>query len=162
MNMVDDATGTTLPLFDDEETTLRHDFAEDTYGIPAALYTDRKNVYLPTQESVEKARLEGRAQLTQFGRACKELGIRVIAAHSPQAKGRVERSNGVYQNRLVKELRLEQISDIARANELLYSGFIDELNSKFAVEPSKEGDYHRSATGYDLAQILSIWTAPLE
>jgi len=68
----------------------------------------------------------------------------------------VERSNGVYQDRLVKELRLAGISDIARANELLYGGFIDEMNSKFAVEPRQEADYHRSAEGYDLAQILSI------
>jgi hypothetical protein len=160
MNMVDDATGTTLSLFDEEETTraamsLLWNWIK-SYGIPAALYTDRKNVYLPKQEAVEKARLEGREHLTQFGRACKQLGIRIIAAHSPQAKGRVERSNAVYQDRLVKELRLEQVSDIPAGNELLYSGFIDGLNSKFAVSPRKQGDYHRPVEGYDLEQILSI------
>lgn len=160
MNMVDDATGTTLSLFDQEETTraaisLLWEWIA-RYGIPAALYTDRKNVYLPKEEAVEKAHLEGREQLTQFGRAGKQLGIRIIAAHSPQAKGRVERSNAIYQDRLVKELRLEQVSDIASANELLYSGFIDGLNSKFAVEPRKQGDCHRPVEGYDLEQILLI------
>ena len=160
MNMVDDATGTTLSLLAAEETThaalslLSNWIAR--YGIPAALYTDRKNVYLPSAEAIAKARLEGRQQLTQFGRACQQLGIRIIAANSPQAKGRVERSHGVYQDRLVKELRLEQISQITEANELLSTRFINELNAKFAVAPRRTGDYHRAVSGYDLAQILSI------
>jgi hypothetical protein len=75
------------------------------YGIPAALYTDRKNVYVPS-----RAQERGTAVTTQFGRACQKLGIRIITAKSPQAKGRVESSNGTYQDRLVKELRLAGIS----------------------------------------------------
>ncbi|MGH7801285.1 MAG: ISNCY family transposase, partial [Thermodesulfobacteriota bacterium] len=70
--------------------------------------------------------------MTQFGRACQKLGIRIITAKSPQAKGRVERSNGTYQDRLVKELRLAEISDINSANKLLHGGFIDQLNQKFS------------------------------
>ena len=95
MNMVDDATGVTLSLLAEAETTqaamtLLWKWIE-TFGIPAALYTDRKNLYVPDEEAVLRARLEGEEKLTQFGRACQKLGIGIIAAHSPQAKGRVER-----------------------------------------------------------------------
>jgi hypothetical protein len=128
----------------------------DKYGVPAALYTDRKNVYVPDEKSAERAALRGEQCLTQFGRACKGLGIRIIEAHSPQAKGRVERSNGTYQDRLIKELRLEGISTIEKANELLHGGFIDDLNSKFSVEPRESSDYHRSSKGYDLKAIFCI------
>jgi hypothetical protein len=126
------------------------------YGIPKALYTDKKNVYVPAEKDLEKGRLEGREVLTQFGRACKKLSIEIVRAHSPQAKGRVERSNGVYHDRLVKEMRLKQISDIAAGNELLRGGFDDELNRRFGREPREKADYHRSASGYDLASIFSI------
>jgi len=160
MNMVDDAAGVTLSNFEEEETTagamkLLWKWI-DKYGIPMALYTDRKNVYVPLEEAAEKAKLRGEECLTQFGRSCKELGIRIIEAHSPQAKGRVERNHGTYQDRLVKELRLEGISSIEEANRLLHGGFIDDLNSKFSVAPREEADYHRSAKGYDLNAIFCI------
>jgi len=158
MNMVDDATGETLGLLDEQETTagamtLLWQWI-DKYGIPAALYTDRKNVYVPDEKTAAKAELSGQEALTQFGRACKSLGIRIIQAHSPQAKGRVERSNGTYQDRLVKELRLEQISDIGSANKLLAEGFVDNLNRKFAVAPREKADFHRSAKGRDLESVF--------
>ena len=158
MNMVDDATGVTLSLMSEEETTeaamtLLWKWIE-TFGIPAALYTDRKNVYVVDEKTALRASLEGEERLTQFGRACEKLGIRIIKAHSPQAKGRVERSNQTYQDRLVKEMRLSGISDIARANEFLYGGFLEELNSKFAVEAREEADFHRSSVGLDLAAIF--------
>lgn len=160
MNMVDDATGETLGRLDEQETTagamkLLWSWI-DKYGIPAALYTDRKNVYVPDEKTAAKAELSGQEALTQFGRACKSLGIRIIQAHSPQAKGRVERSNGTYQDRLVKELRLEQISDIDSANKLLAESFADNLNEKFAVTPRDKGDFHRSAKGWDLASVFCI------
>lgn len=160
MNMVDDASGVTLSNFEEEETTkgamkLLWQWI-DKYGVPAALYTDRKNVYVPDEKSAERAALRGEQCLTQFGRACVELGIRIIVAHSPQAKGRVERSNGTYQDRLVKELRLQGINTREKANELLHGGFIDELNSKFSIEPRERSDYHRSAKGYDLRAIFCI------
>ena len=160
MNMVDDATGITMSLFDYEETTacamrLLWKWIE-RYGIPAALYTDRKNVYVPSEKSNLKAEQSGSEVVTQFGRACQKLGIRIITAHSAQAKGRVERSNGTYQDRLVKEMRLEGISDINSANELLYGGFLDQLNEKFCVEPREKADFHRSALGYDLESIFCI------
>ena len=160
MNMVDDATGETLGRLDEQETTagamkLLWSWI-DKYGIPAALYTDRKNVYVPDEKTAAKAELSGQEALTQFGRACKSLGIRIIQAHSPQAKGRVERSNGTYQDRLVKELRLEQINDIQSANKLLGESFADNLNHKFAVAPRETANFHRSAKGYDLASVFCI------
>lgn len=160
MNMVDDATGTTLSLLDKQETinaamTLLWKWIE-RFGIPAALYTDRKNIYVPSEKAVAEAKVSGREELTPFGRACQQLGIRIIAAHSPQAKGRVERSNGVYQDRLVKELRLQQINEIAAANALLWASFLDELNEKFAVQAREAADYHRSRQGYNLAEVFSI------
>ena len=160
MNMVDDATGETLSLFDQQETTeaaMRLLWMWiDKNGIPAALYTDRKNVYVPDEKAVERAELRGEPCLTQFGRACKELGIRIIEAHSPQAKGRVERSNGTYQDRLVKELRLENISDIETANKFLQTGFLDELNARFKVDAAEKSDFHRSKKGHDLKAIFCI------
>jgi hypothetical protein len=160
MNMVDDATGVTMSLFDKEETTacammLLWEWIE-CYGIPAALYTDHKNVYVPSEKSNLRAQERGTVVLTQFGRACQKLGIRIITASSPQAKGRVERSNGTYQDRLVKELRLAGISDINSANKLLHGGFIDQLNQKFSVEPRERADFHRTALGYDLESIFCI------
>ena len=160
MNMVDDATGVTMSLFDKEETTacammLLWEWI-GRYGIPAALYTDGKNVYVPSQKSNLRAKERGAAVMTQFGRACQKLGIRIITAKSPQAKGRVERSNGTYQDRLVKELRLAGISDINSANKLLHGGFIDQLNQKFSVEPTERADFHRTALGYDLESIFCI------
>lgn len=160
MNMVDDATGVTLSLMSQEETTesaltLLWKWVE-TFGIPLALYTDRKSVYVPDEQTALRVSLEGEEKLTQFGRACNKLGIRIIKAHSPQAKGRVERSNQTYQDRLVKELRLAGINDQDSANEFLYGGFLEDLNEKFAVAAREEEDYHRAAEGYDLASIFCI------
>jgi hypothetical protein len=120
-NMVDDATGVTLSLLAEAETiaaamTLLWKWIA-TFGLPAALYPDRRNLYVPDEEMALRARLEGEEKLTQFGRACQKPGIVIIAAHSPQAKRRVERSNGPDQDRLVKELRLARINEISpRAN----------------------------------------------
>ena len=160
MVMIDDATGIRMSLFSEEETTeaamrLLRMWIE-RYGVPRSLYTDKKNVYVACEKDLENARLEGREALSQFGRACRKLGITIIRAHSPQAKGRVERSNAVYQDRLVKELRLKGINDIERANELLVSGFDDDLNRRFAIMPGDASDFHRSAETIDLSGIFCI------
>lgn len=160
MNMVDDARGTTLSLLAEEETI----FAAmsllwqwiDRYGIPQSLYTDKKNVYVVDEKTRQIAADSGLEVLTQFGRACRQLGIEIITAHSPAAKGRVERNHSTYQDRLVKELRLAGISTIEAANEFLQGGYCDQLNEKFAVAPRSAADYHRSARGYDLASIFCI------
>jgi hypothetical protein len=94
--------------------------------------------------------------LTQFGRACKQLGIEIITAHSPQAKGRVERNLGTYQDRLVKELRLAEISTIEAGNQFLPTNYCEQINQKFAVPPRARVDYHRSVAGYDLPNIFCI------
>ncbi len=161
MVMIDDATGVRMSYMAEEETTeaamrLLWMWIK-LYGVPRALYTDKKNVYVPSEKDQENARLEGRELHTQFGRSCKRLSIQIVRAHSPQAKGRVERSNGVYQDRLVKELRLAQISTIDEANKLLSSGgFDDDLNRRFSVTPGENTDFHRSAANIDLADIFSI------
>ena len=107
MNLVDDATGRTLARLGAQETiwaavdVLRRWI--EAYGVPLALYTDWKNVYVREPNAEEQA--TGAVPLTQFGRMCAALGIQIIAASSPQAKGRVERNHGTHQDRLVKKLR---------------------------------------------------------
>jgi hypothetical protein len=160
MKMIDDATSKRLARLSEEETIfsamellqqwIKH------YGIPLALYTDKKNVYVVDEKTRERAADSGEEVLTHFGRACKKLGIEIITAHSPEAKGRVERSHGTYQDRFVKELRLAGINTIAAANELLESGYGEQLSERFAVAPRSAVDYHRSAKGYDLAAIFCI------
>jgi hypothetical protein len=160
MRLIDDATNKREGHFAAEETI----FAAmkvlwqwiDSYGIPRALYTDKKNVYVVDEKTRKRAADSGEEVLTHFGKACKKLGIEIIRAHSPEAKGRVERSHGLDQDRLVKELRLADVSTIAAANEFLASGYSAQINDKFAVTAQAKADYHRSAKGYDLAAIFCI------
>ena len=81
--------------------------------------------------------------MTQFGRMCARLGIRIIAANSPQAKGRVERNHGTHQDRLVKKLRRKNIGTCEAANEYLESEYLAEHNRRFAHAPAAPEDYHR-------------------
>lgn len=146
---VDDATSELLHLrFEPVETTQGYFRGMKDYlkhhGRPACLYVDRHGIFRQNQGSDLKE-LED----PQFTRAMKELGIEVICANSPQAKGRVERMNGVLQNRLVKELRLQKISSLEQANAFLPS-FIEDYNRRFAVEPQKPHDSHQ-------ALALSNW-----
>jgi len=121
MNLVDDATGRTLARLGDAETiwaaadVLRRWI--EAYGVPLALYTDWKNVYV--RESNAEEQVTGAVPRTQFGRMCASLGIQIIAASSPQAKGRVERNHGTHQDRLVKKLRRLGIATAAAANAFL-------------------------------------------
>jgi hypothetical protein len=93
---------------------------------------------------------------THFGWACKQLGIEIITAHSPEAKRRVERNHGIYQDRLVKELRLAGSDTIAAANEFLAAGFCEQLNQKFAVTPRSRLIITARLRGYDLASIFCL------
>ncbi len=147
MNMVDDATGHTLSLMAAEETTeaamvLLWRWVE-RYGIPKALYTDKKTVFVTGREPTIEEQLAGQEPTTAFGKACAKLDIEMITAHSPQAKGRVERNHGVYQDRFAKELVLRGITTIDSANTALQNGFSDELNAKFAKAPISDEDFHR-------------------
>jgi transposase len=145
MNMVDDATGTTLGRMGKEETiwtaagVLRR-WIED-YGVPLALYTDWKTVYV--KEPTEQQLLRGEVATTQFGRMCGRLGIRIIAANSAPAKGRVERNHGTHQDRLVKKLRRKKIKTYAAANEFLEKEYLPEHNRRFTQAATAEQDYHR-------------------
>src|SRR2546425_7611419 len=111
MDMVDDATSETLAGMGKEETiwaaagVLRAWIGK--YGVPRALYTDWKNVY--QRKATPAEQLRGEVAVTQFGRMCRKLGVRIIAASSPQAKGRVERNHGIHQDRLIKKLRRKGI-----------------------------------------------------
>jgi transposase len=146
MSMVDDATGTTLLLFSQEETTFAAMLLLEAwvklYGIPVSLYVDRKNVYVTDREQTQEEQLTAMPPLTQFGRACHQLGVRIIEANSPQAKGRVERKHAVCQDRLIKEMRLDGFSDIDAGNRFLLT-WTPKLNAKFAVEPENNTDMHR-------------------
>jgi len=100
--------------------------------------------------------LSGEVPLTQFGKACKKLEIEIVPASSPEAKGRVERKHGVYQDRWVKELRLAGIGDIETANQFL-PGFAEKLNAKFAKQPRSSADYHRPVPeGLDLGSVFCL------
>lgn len=144
LTMVDDATGRSLGAFSGQETiwaavgVLRAWIEQ--YGIPRALYTDWKNVYV--RPPTEQERLTQTAPVTQFGRMCAQLGIRIIPASSPQAKGRIERHHGTHQDRLVKKLRRKAISDLAAANRFLETAYWREHNGRFAQAPASSDDFH--------------------
>lgn len=159
MNLVDDATGITLSVMGEEETTELAMTAlwkwVDKYGIPQALYSDKKTVFISSREPTLEEQLAGRTPQTAFGAACAKLGIEIIPAHSPQAKGRVERNHAVYQDRLVKRMALEGITTVEGANDFLAAGFLDELNTKFAKAPLDPTDAHRPRPAdQDLATVF--------
>ena len=146
LTMVDDATGRGLGRLGAQETiwaavgVLRAWI--ETYGVPRALYTDWKNVYVrkPTAEE----HLTGVQPLTQFGRMCATLGITIIPASSPQAKGRIERHHGTHQDRLVKKLRRRGIADVEAANAFLTAEYWADHNQRFAQAPASPDDFHRA------------------
>ena len=146
LTMVDDATGRSLGAFGAQETiwaavgVLRAWIEQ--YGIPHALYTDWKNVYVRPPNQEERA--TGAEPLTQFGRMCAKLGIHIIPASSPQAKGRIERHHGTHQDRLVKKLRRQAILDIAAANAFLETEYWADHNHRFARPPTSPDDFHRA------------------
>lgn len=159
LNMIDDATGRVFLQFAPAETTVAvmtivRDYLR-RYGRPLALYADLHSIYRTTRAASVEEQLQGRESETQVARALRELDIEYIPAYSPQAKGRVERGFGTLQDRLVKELRLAGISDIATANRFLREYFIHDYSERFAVEPACAHDAHRTTEGLDLNAILS-------
>jgi len=138
---VDDATSKLMQLlFVPSGTTFGYFKAArkyvESYGIPIAFYSDKHGIF---RINAPESKNEGE---TQFQRLCRELEIELICAHSPQAKGRVERANGILQDRLVKELRLREISNIETANAYLPE-FMKTYNDKFAKVPKNDFDMHR-------------------
>ena len=125
----------------------------EQYGIPAQLYTDRHSVYWHTKSAKGKV---DKDNLTQFGRAMDDLGIEMIPAYSPQARGRSERFNGTWQGRLVSELRKEGINKTGIANHYINKVFLPDINSRFAVEPTEGGSAFVTPGETDLDYIFSI------
>lgn len=147
--MVDDASGRLFCRFyESEDTSAAFDLFGQyvrKYGLPMALYVDKDSIYrINDPLAQEHGRQRGQLPLTQFGRAMKQLGVEMIFANSPQAKGRVERANGTLQDRLVKAMRLAGISTIQEANEFLRQRFLPEHNRRFACRPAQKGDVHRA------------------
>ena len=147
MDLVDDATNTTLARLGKEETIWAAAGAlrawVERYGVPQALYVDWKNLY--KRAATAQERLRGEEPVTQFGRMCGKLGIELIMASSPQAKGRVERIHGTHQDRLVKKLRRKGIASHAEANGYLEGEYLREHNGRFGRAAARREDYHRRA-----------------
>jgi hypothetical protein len=161
MNRVEDATSTTEARMGKEETiwaavgVLRAWI--ENYGVPRALYTDWKNVYKRKATSSEQ--LRGEVAVTQFGRMCQKLGIRIIAASTPQAKGRVERNHGTHQDRLIKKLRRKEIDSYEAANEYLEKEYLPAHNRRFTVPAAQPEDFHgRKPSARELREIFRLET----
>jgi hypothetical protein len=159
VNMVDDATSRGLARIGAEETTwavantLRA--WVEKYGIPRALYVDWKNVYHSAPSQRQK--LEGIQPISQFGRMCAKLGTEMIGAHSPQAKGRVERSHGTHQDRLIKKMRLKKISSYETANRYLEEDYFPQHNAKYAVVAGETVDFHEPVPQHlDLEDVFCL------
>lgn len=126
-------------------------------GRPVAFYVDKDSIYKINRQATIEEQLRDDQPISQFTRAMHELDINMIFAHSPQAKGRVERSFNTHQDRLVKELRLANISDIKHANVFLQSIYIPKHNAKFAVAPASNYNAHRPLLkSHNLDDILSV------
>lgn len=146
MAYIDDASSRVLARFYEYEGTIP---AMDSfqryvtrYGIPLAVYADRHTTYQSPAKPTVEEQLAGREPLSQCGRALSELGVELIPAHSPQAKGRVERLFKTVQDRLVKELRLAGVSTLEAANRFL-DGYLPIYNRRFSVQPAQPADLHR-------------------
>ena len=147
--MIDDARKIRLSQFFDEETMFGTmnvlKMWIERHGIPMSMYCDKKNAFVLTREPTDAEILAGNLKpKSHFGRACDKLGIEVIAANSPQAKGRVERNHGVDQDRLVKALRLESISTIEKANRYLLETYLPKMNEQFSRPARDKDDAHVS------------------
>lgn len=150
---VDDATTNVLGgLFVEDESTDGYfelfEQAFTQYGLPMALYVDKHGIFRINHPGATVD------HETHVQRALRELGVELICANSPQAKGRVERANRTLQDRLVKELRLAGISTIPEANRAL-PAFLEDFNRRFAIQPRESQDAHRSCKGVPLATILA-------
>jgi hypothetical protein len=161
--LIDDATSRVWARF------VEHDTTEENlrtlggwvqrYGRPLAHYTDKNSIFRSAGSTLGE-QLRGEAARSQFGRALKELGIEWIAAHSPQAKGRIERLFETLQDRLVKEMRLAGIDTIEAGNYFLETRFLPEWEARFTVAPRHPHNAHRRlGREQHLEEILSVRVA---
>jgi hypothetical protein len=162
MGYIDDASGRAFARFYDYEGTIpaMDSFKRymKTHGVPMSVYLDKHTTYKSTAKASIEEQLKGSPALSEFERALKELGIEVIHANSPQAKGRIERLFRTFQDRLIKEMRLRGIGTIEEANRFLEE-YLPLYNRRFAVCPKRKDNLHRSVgKGVDLHGILCIKT----
>src|ERR1700732_660251 len=145
--VIDDATSRFYARVTDHDTTEENlrTFGEwlQRYGRPVAHYTDKNSIFRRSDAMLLREQLRGEKARSHFGRALHELGIEWIAAHSPQAKGRIERLFATLQDRLVKEMRLAGIDSIAAANHFLETRFIPQWEGRFSVAPRNPRNAHR-------------------
>lgn len=164
MVMVDDATNETLARFyPAEDTAAAYDVFERyvrRYGLPAALYPDRDSIYRCTREACLEEELADTGPETQFARAMRELGVDLIPAYSPQAKGRVERRHGLFQDRLVKEMRLRNISTIEAANAYLDESFLALINERYTVVSRDPANGHLPRPSAQTLAVALSWQKP--
>ncbi|MCK4249490.1 MAG: ISNCY family transposase [Candidatus Omnitrophica bacterium] len=160
MGWIDDATSRVYARFYEYEGTLP---AMDSfkryikkYGFPYSVYLDKHPTYKSTAKQTIEDELENRKRLSQFERAVKELGVVLIHANSPQAKGRIERLFRTFQDRVIKEMRLKGVKNISEANTFLRY-YLPVFNRRFGVKAIEEGDLHRAVSAeIDLDRILCI------
>ena len=147
--MIDDASSQVFArLYATEDTATAFDLFGRygrRFGLPLALYVDRDSIYkVNDEQALQHARETGRKEpLTQFGRAMRDLGVELIFAHSPQAKGRVERVNRTFQDRLVKELQMLGLTTIEQANAYLEKTFLKTLNDLIHHTPASGANLHQ-------------------
>jgi len=162
MGYIDDATGGVFGRFYDYEGTMP---AMDSFkryirkrGLPLKVYLDKHSTYKSTAKSTIEEELDGVEPLSEFERALKELGVEVSHAHSPQAKGRIERLFRTFQDRVIKEMRLRGVETIEEGNRFLEE-YLPLYNKRFSVRPREKDDVHRPLPrGMDLNAILCIKT----
>ena len=161
MGYIDDATNAVFARFYDYEGTIpaMDSFRRyiERYGLPQSVYVDKHSTYKSSRKLTVEEQLKGLQEpKSQFERALEELVVEVIHAHSPQAKGRIERLFGTFQDRLIKEMRLAGISTKGQANRFLHS-YLPRYNRRFSVTPQQRADLHRPIPrGTDLDSILSV------
>lgn len=160
MGYIDDATGRVYGKFYDYEGTQPAFDSLKGYvkkhGLPRSIYLDKHSTYKVNkkQQRYKAWPFRDEEGLTQFARGCQQLGIELIYANSPQAKGRIERLFETFQDRFVKELRLEGVKTLKETNQALRY-YLPKFNKKFSRMASQPGDLHRPVLGIDLDEILS-------
>jgi transposase-like protein len=156
---IDDATGIPIKAkFDTDEGVIPvfkfwKEYVQE-HGKPRAIYLDKFSTYKATQQVA----IENHDTQTQFQRAMNQLGIEPISAHSPQAKGRIERLFKTFQDRLVKELRLRKISTMEEANTFLEKEFLPDYTKKYAVEPISNINLHQPLSKKEIATLDSVFS----
>jgi transposase len=156
INLIDDNSNINIMLFDKQETMICACKVlwlwVQRYGIPKMIYCDGRNMYL-SEKDINKEKIELNNEKGYFRTMCNNLNIHVQVANSPQAKGRVERSNGVHQDRLVKLMRLKNITNIEEANKYLREEYTEEHNNRFSLIKILNEKLINKETGLEIVDV---------